>query len=308
MSSKAQSFYARGKLLLTGEYFVLDGALAIGLPTRPGQWLRWDVSNEYNGHCHWRSLDADGQCWFEGLFELDSLSYLQGSEEQTGQTLARVLQAARSLQPGFLRQDAGIRVETALEFPRLWGLGSSSTLLSNLARWAGVDVYELSSRTFGGSGYDLAAATAEGPFWYQKGASPLPCPFAPPFADQLAFVYLGHKQNSREGIQRYRALGTPDPAHLQAISDISRELPGCTKLGDFIGLLRQHEDLVANTLQLKRVQTELFPEFPGLVKSLGAWGGDFVLACSEVLSLAEMEVYFNEKGHNVFFKYADLIR
>jgi hypothetical protein len=171
-----------------------------------------------------------------------------------------------------------------------------------------VDVYELSEKTFGGSGYDLAAATAEGPFWYQKGAEPLPCPFSPPFAGQLAFVYLEQKQNSREGIQRYRAQGAPDPAHLQVISDISRELPDCNKLGDFIALLRQHEYLVAKTLQLERVQTRLFPEFPGLVKSLGAWGGDFVLATSETLSVPEIQAYFNEKGYQVFLKYPDLIR
>ena len=35
-----KEFHANGKLLLTGEYAVLDGAKAIGLPTKRGQSLQ----------------------------------------------------------------------------------------------------------------------------------------------------------------------------------------------------------------------------------------------------------------------------
>ena len=58
----------------------------------------------------------------------------------------------------------GTRVETQLEFPREWGLGSSSTLISNLGLWAETDPYDLLSATLGGSGYDIAAARSESPF------------------------------------------------------------------------------------------------------------------------------------------------
>jgi len=35
----SQSFYGNGKLLLSAEYFVLDGAVALALPTKLGQSL-----------------------------------------------------------------------------------------------------------------------------------------------------------------------------------------------------------------------------------------------------------------------------
>ena len=39
MQTKTQTFYGHGKLLLTGEYAVLDGAKALSIPTRFGQSL-----------------------------------------------------------------------------------------------------------------------------------------------------------------------------------------------------------------------------------------------------------------------------
>ena len=34
-----QTFYSNGKLLLTGEYLVIDGAKALAIPTQKGQSL-----------------------------------------------------------------------------------------------------------------------------------------------------------------------------------------------------------------------------------------------------------------------------
>ena len=44
-----KSFSAHGKLLLTGEYLVLKGAIALGLPTRLGQSLTVQARKER--HC-----------------------------------------------------------------------------------------------------------------------------------------------------------------------------------------------------------------------------------------------------------------
>jgi hypothetical protein len=57
-------------------------------------------------------------------------------------------------------------VETHLEFDRSWGLGSSSTLISNIALWANINPYLLLEQSFGGSGYDVACAQANGPLLY----------------------------------------------------------------------------------------------------------------------------------------------
>ena len=87
-------------------------------------------------------------------------------------------------------------------------MGSSSTLINNLATWAEVNPYELLAKTFSGSGYDLACAKHSNPilFQLQKNKNPFveEVEFSPKFKDELFFVHLNQKQNSREGIQHYR--------------------------------------------------------------------------------------------------------
>ena len=45
-----QTFYAHGKLLLTAEYFILDGAVGLALPTKLGQSLSIQSSESNEGH------------------------------------------------------------------------------------------------------------------------------------------------------------------------------------------------------------------------------------------------------------------
>ncbi len=58
-----QTFYSNGKLLITGEYAVLDGARALALPTKFGQDLV--VEEGKNKEIVWKSFDKDGSIWFE---------------------------------------------------------------------------------------------------------------------------------------------------------------------------------------------------------------------------------------------------
>ena len=59
------TFYSHGKLLLTGEYAVLDGALALALPTQYGQSLSIRPSTE--GSLLWKSLDDRNHCWYQQI-------------------------------------------------------------------------------------------------------------------------------------------------------------------------------------------------------------------------------------------------
>src|SRR5690606_10074625 len=81
--------------------------------------------------------------------------------------LFEILHAAKQLNSDFL--NSGCQVETRLTFPQDWGLGSSSTLINNIAKWAQIDAYKLLENTFGGSGYDIACAEYNGPITYQLG-------------------------------------------------------------------------------------------------------------------------------------------
>ncbi|MEL6636566.1 MAG: GYDIA family GHMP kinase [Bacteroidota bacterium] len=303
-----QSYRARGKLLLTGEYFVLDGALSLALPTRLGQQLHLRPHTD-RGSLHWRSENPDGSPWFQGHFDLGDGQILQASDQPTAQRLRQILQAIRRQNPGFLSPGQGVLATSRLEFPRHWGLGSSSTLIATLAQWAGVDPYQLLADTFGGSGYDIACATATGPIYYQRtttGPQSRASPFDPPFREHLFWVYLEQKQNSREGIARYRAMVEKKTPLIDKISAWSREIPNCESLDDFAALLDAHEALVAEALRLEPVKKSRFADFWGSVKSLGAWGGDFVLLTSD-RTREETQRYCNEKGFTTFFSYDELL-
>ena len=54
-------------------------------------------------------------------------------------------------------------MEERLPPSRVWPIlnRTSSTLIANLAKWSNVDPYILLSETFGGSGYDIACASAK---------------------------------------------------------------------------------------------------------------------------------------------------
>jgi len=47
----------------------------------------------------------------------------------------------------------------------------------------------------------------------------------------------------------------------------------------------------------------LFSDFSGSIKSLGAWGGDFVLVAHSENPTA----YFKEKGYEVIFSYHQMV-
>lgn len=308
MNLGGTTFRANGKLLLTGEYFVLDGALALALPTKLGQRLEV-IDNEMLSDLQMTSFDKDEQIWFTGGYSLPGLEGLMASDEKIGQRFGEILKAARSLNPSFLNTFDGKVAMTYLDFPRNWGLGTSSTLIYMMAKWAEIDPFALLKKTFGGSGYDIACAGADGPIYYhikEDGQFFKESQFSPSFSNQLYFVFLGKKQDSREGIARYRALGNVKESLVGDVHGLTYAMSTADTLDEFDKYLAEHENLVANTLKLERAKAIYFSDFWGEVKSLGAWGGDFVLVTSN-RTKEETQTYFIEKGFKVFFNYEELI-
>lgn len=297
-------------MLLSGEYFVLDGALAIALPTKQGQSLVVETGYGIGTNLYWKSYNSEEEVWFEGEFEIPSGELVKSNNEKIGKRLATILTSAKLLNPNFLEQeDEGLIASTYLGFPNEWGLGTSSTLLHNIASWAKVDPFELSDGTFGGSGYDIACAGAKTPIAYNRLPQPYSEPvfFDPIFKTQLYFVYLGQKQNSREGIARYRQKVANAQNTITDISVLSHLLLKTVQLKDFEEIIREHEAIVSTFLDLPRAKKLYFEDFWGEVKSLGAWGGDFVLVTSNRTEI-ETRTYFMEKGFEVFLSYETLIR
>ncbi len=302
-----KTYYSHGKLLLTGEYLVLDGAQALAIPTKKGQSLHIEPSGESG--IFWESLDIDGKSWLSATLHLREINdwnfRMKPSDEK--QRLVQILASAKALNPAFLTAYEGLKISTKLEFPRDWGLGSSSTLINNIATWAKVDAYALLQKTFGGSGYDIACAKNDSAILYrlnEEEPAVTPVNFNPDFAENLFFVHLNKKQNSREAINHYRKQPKEKLAGLSnKISRISQKMLKSYNLQEFENLIDEHEQILAEILNLKTIKSSLFPDFPGSIKSLGGWGGDFILATGNRETLN----YFKEKSHKTILSYKEMV-
>lgn len=319
-----QIYHSNGKFLLTSEYLVLHGALALALPLKLGQSIEIETFDSYKNRLIWEAFRPDGK-WFSVTLNRDNLVNFSTNDPDKALRLSEILQAVKQLNPkAFEGND--LRFTTRLDFDPNWGLGSSSTLIASLARWANVNPYELLKLTFGGSGYDIACASAEGPIYYQLAGldgfvprndakqepklTPLvdPVVFNPPFADHLFFVYQGQKQSSSKEIKAFLAKVHPDDLQkdIEAVSEISRAVPKCQNIGEFSMLMQCHERIIARCICQEPVQKR-FPDFEGTLKSLGAWGGDFILAATE-WDESQVNAYFKTKGLGVIFGYKDIVK
>lgn len=302
-----KTFRANGKLLLTSEYFVLDGVSALALPTKFGQNLT--IMDNFMADLQMTSFDKHEESWFTGSYTLPDLTKMTASSDKIGHRFHQILKAARELNPNFLNNFDGKIAVTHLDFPRNWGLGTSSTLIYTMAKWAEIDPFELLKKTFGGSGYDIACAGADGPIIYAKQGDSQhfnPSRFNPSFKENLYFVFLEKKQNSREGIARYKEKVTPDSPLIDDMIGLSYGIMRAKTLAEFESAVIEHEALIAKTLELERAKNLYFKDYWGEVKSLGAWGGDFVLVTSEETE-EKTRAYFLEKGFSVFLKYEEMI-
>jgi mevalonate kinase len=303
-------YKANGKLLLTSEYYVLDGALALAVPSRFGQQMKVEAIDD-EGVLLWKSYAADGSCWFSAIFSLPDLLCLKTSAEETAKTLHDMLQFLMKQQPQSFPEKGGLSFSTYLDFPREWGLGTSSTLIYLLAEWAGYDPYQLLYETMGGSGYDIACAGSEKALLYllenYKDRKVETIDFNPPFLDSLYFVYLDKKQNSRSGITHYRMMVEDKQDEIKRLTEITKAIVVCTSFENFCQLITEHEAIIGQKLKLPIQKESYFPDFPGSIKSLGAWGGDFILAASEEPT-EKVKDYFNKKGLDVFFRYNEMVR
>lgn len=299
-------FYSNGKLLLSGEYVVLDGALSLALPTQYGQSLKVEPNAEPK--LIWKSINENNKVWFKEEFSLQKgiLKHVKNDNEVSNR-LFQIFQNVKQLNPGFLNGSKGFTIESKLTFPIEWGLGSSSTLINNIASWANVDAYNLLELTFGGSGYDIACAQNDTAITYQLSEnkrSICKVIFNPQFKDCLYFVYLNKKQNSREGIEHYKKNTSNLSNEISEISNITSKIIECNFLNEFESLLNQHEALISNIINQQPMKERLFKDFNGSIKSLGAWGGDFILATSK----ENPTDYFKSKGFGTIIPYNEMIK
>jgi mevalonate kinase len=297
-------YRANGKLLISGEYTVLDGSLALALPTQRGQVLHYKEMEQEE--LHWRSLNVKGEIWFEAQFNVKDLKILSASDEEKAKALQSILKSAAELSTTVAHLKG--EVTTALEFPTDWGLGSSSTLICCVAQCFDIDPMPLHFKVSNGSGYDIACGMTDSAITYQLDDGLVavnPINWKPNFSASLFFVYLNTKQKSSSEVSKYqdRKSNFDMDAAVDEISSITQSMLNAESVEVFDEAMVKHEELMSSVLGYPTVKQLYFSDYKGTVKSLGAWGGDFVLATGSY----EERAYFVSKGYEVIEEYDALI-
>lgn len=290
-----QSFYAPGKVILAGEYAVLHGFEALALPVNKGQWLdTWCYSTPNNGHDFFRytALDKDEQSWLFVELEIDVLrNGVLNLNEHPPEThfLLRLLQHVPT---EFWKHGYSHRFESRLEFDRVHGLGSSSTFLTLLCQYFGLNPHTLQHQIFGGSGYDVAIAQVQKPlvFWLKNDESNFrEWSLKPDLTAGWNIVFLGEKVNSRESVAKANTqmekVANDENYRLQ-ISKILAVVRDAQDIPTLETGLEMYQLFLSQLLELPSVYAHfnIKPVSRGLGKWLGAWGGDMILANDALLN------------------------
>ena len=297
-------YYSNGKLLIAGEYLVLRGAKALALPVAYGQSLNVALSsNCSNSWCSYQQK----KLWLKIIFD-HNFKILSSSDLDKARKLFSIIKAAHKINPSFFDRSRSYQVTSHLNFDLNWGLGSSSTLISNIAYWAGIDPFQLFSQVAGGSGYDVACARSDSPLFYQLKNGKYrtePVKFKPLFRDKLFFLYLNKKQDSAGEVKKFKQNKQISAALITEISKLSEIMAQTKNQKIFMQSMARHEDIISNILQQPAIKEKLFKDFDGEVKSLGAWGGDFALVCSNISKNNTLK-YFSSRGYKTVFTFDEM--
>jgi len=301
------AFHSNGKLLITGEYLVLDGALAMAVPTKYGQRLEVSLHEDFSG-IRWEAKVLN-KGWLQVNFGSRLFNIIHTNDQKLALHLKNILKKAFDLASISVDNQKGIKIRTNLDFDKNWGLGSSSTLLSNIGYWLDVNPHHLARETSNGSGVDVATARSDQPIFYQlvDGEPQITAvDFKPLFKKNIYFIHLNKKQNSAHSVEKYRQRAAADSRLVEEISVLSRVVSKAKSLLDFNKALAEHERIISSLLGQTRIKDQYFHDFDGEIKSLGAWGGDFVMATYDGEE-KDLRHYFHQRGHQTILTYDDMV-
>lgn len=295
--------FSPGKLMLTSEYFALDGALVLAVPTKPGQEFFFEENADHKSMVFWEALHQ-GKTWLKAVMDYKNWGIRETNIPSAAEFVLNTLKNVQQLSSTRFSGDSSYHIKTNLQFPSDYGLGSSSTLMNNLAEWSAIDPFQLNTLSLGGSGYDIAVAKEKSAVLYQS----VPeikydkVVFDPAFKDDLIFIHLNQKQDSREAIRLYRSK-IKSPELVNEFSDLTKKILLCRELENFSSLMLIHEQKISDFLEIPTAKQRFFSDCPVFVKSLGAWGGDFIMSAK----FDGFQDYFWGKGFSSVFNWNDLI-
>ena len=295
---------ANGKLLLTGEYLVLVGAVALAFPVRFGQSIH--VEPDHHHRIQWVSKE-NGITWFSCDLKSTTLEIISTSDHQIASRLVNLLLSAKRINPKYLSENPGLNISVDANYPLNWGLGSSSTLIALVAEWAQVDKFKLFRQISQGSGYDVACTDRNSMLFYQLSNGEVFVHDAQPgkaILNHTCFAYLGKKQETAVEVSAFLAGKNFTNFDVERISELSLRICKADDPSILCSLVDEHEDILGRILIKERIGNR-FPGFPGSVKSLGAWGGDFAMFVSEIGN-EFIKTWLKQKGFSVVFSYDEL--
>lgn len=297
MIDEKPTYFASGKLMFFGEYLVLCGSKSLAVPLQKGQTLTIESNNS---GIIWESY-VNNQRWFDAEFH-ENLSIMKSSNHEIAERLQNILRTIKSIGTevdfsGHFRMNA--------DFNLNWGFGSSSTLISCLSQWSGVGAQELLSRTFGGSGYDVACSTVQNPIVYSVNKPLENVELNPAITDKILFVYLGNKQNSQKEVGKFKEENVSD-SDVKIMNSIIDKTIQAESIEEFEHQMNESEDLLSKVLNRSKIKELFFVDYPYSIKSMGAWGGDFFMATYR--SLIEAKKYFSTLGYDTMFTYHEIVK
>lgn len=294
------AYSASGKLLLFGEYLVLRGANCFAIPLSFKQDLR--IAPITDNKLIWEAFDG-GKIWLRIEFDSE-LNILSTNDENKAVPIQKLLQLIR-IKRRYLKLTR-LHVQFTINFSRQFGFGTSSTLISLMSQWTYLDPYYLLLQSFGGSGFDVAAATADGPFTYSIEKRFISKhTIAPQIRANLLFVYIGQKQKSVTEVNSFKNKEVT-PKQLEQMNYIVQQATTCLSIEKWEMLMDESETLLSSILHQSKVKDKLFDDYPFSIKSLGAWGGDFIMAtCRDI---DEAKSYFENKGLYIYYTYDEIIK
>ena len=286
--------------MLCGEYAVTIGVEALALPVSLGQWMYvWEFDSPGGGdRLIWEAKEKDGSTWLNESFALPLETMEAETEKSSERDRSReVLHSLLSMvAEGFWKTGKSYRIETQLEFDRSSGLGSSSTMVANFARFAGLDAQKVQQKVLGGSGYDVAVAELGKGLVFWKNAEVAnwdAWKLSADLTSKWKIVFLGKKQNSRNALADVKGKLMEiekDDFLMHQLQQVCAAVKMANQVPMLEAGLEMWQAILAMSLGLETPYQhfKFQPTKGGLCKWLGAWGGDMLLI-NDVFEESERE-------------------
>jgi len=278
----SKTYHAHWKILLSGEYMILDWAVGCWLSTCHGQTLEVKEITSNIPVIH-RKAEEQWKIRFEWIYDKKNNIWTSSSSDDVARYLSHLFLFGIKNNKVLHSDNKSYEVKTHLSYPRNRWLWSSSTIIYLYAQLIEANPFDVHMHQHpSGSGYDIACAWASWPLLFEKtDKNPFlvtPINWKPSFHKNLYFVYSWKKQNTHESSVDERS-----------------------------SLIIEHEKIIAQHLGATPIQTTRFADNDSIVvKSLWWWGWDFLLVTWK-WEKSDLIKYMNEKHITHIFTWDEFI-